>query len=105
MSTRRDFIAIVLGAPFAHACSRARPGLPLGELVDTGMVRGHALVRDGRPPPISQWRKHRVVIVGGGVAGLAAGWELRRQGVRDTVILELDRSAGGTARSGSSPVT
>jgi glycine/D-amino acid oxidase-like deaminating enzyme len=105
-STRRDFLALMLGAPLAMACRGAAPRrIPPGALVETGMTRGHALVRDRTPPAVTTWRRHRVVIVGGGVAGLAAAWELRRRGIRDVVLLELDDVVGGTARGGSSPVT
>jgi hypothetical protein len=45
-----------------------------------------------------------VVIVGAGVAGLAAAWRLRRAGLDDIVVLELDPVAGGTARAGQSPL-
>ncbi len=106
MSTRRDFLAMLLGAPFAMACSRStHHPLPPGELVETGMTRGHAAVRDGQVPQVTQWRRHQVVVVGSGVAGLAAAWELRRAGIRDVVVLELDRVTGGTARGGASSVT
>ena len=54
---------------------------------------------------MSVWRTHHVVIVGGGVAGLTAAWELRRRGAADVVVLELDDAIGGTARSGESAVT
>jgi glycine/D-amino acid oxidase-like deaminating enzyme len=105
--SRRDFVAMLLGAPFAYACSRGSTsrGLPPGSLIDTGMARAHAAVRDGKVPTVTQWRKQRVVIVGGGVAGLGAAWELRRRGVKDVVVLELDDVVGGTARGGASNVT
>src|SRR5262249_35290366 len=61
--------------------------------------------RDGGLPAITQWRHQRVVVVGSGVAGLAAAWELRRRGIRDSLVLELDDVVGGTARGGSSSVT
>jgi protoporphyrinogen oxidase len=44
------------------------------------------------------------VIVGGGVAGLSAAWHLLKSGCRDFVLLELEASAGGTARSGASQI-
>jgi thioredoxin reductase len=40
----------------------------------------------------------RVVVVGGGPAGLAAAVELRRQGVAHVVVLERDAEAGGVPR-------
>src|SRR5262245_51451325 len=105
--TRRDFVAMLLGAPFAYACSKGAPSraLPPGTLIDTGMARGHAAIRDGKVPTVTTWRKQRVVVVGGGVAGLGAAWELRRRGVTDVLVLELDDVIGGTARGGSSSVT
>ena len=106
--SRRDFVAMLLGAPMAAAlaCRGGAPAIPPGALVGTGMARGHAALRDARAvaaPPA--WREHAVVIVGAGVAGLTAAWELARRGVRDVVVLELDDVAGGTARSGDSAVT
>jgi glycine/D-amino acid oxidase-like deaminating enzyme len=111
--TRRDFVAMLLGAAAGAACGRGRPPrIPPGVLVETGARRGHAALRDvaarpaeGPAPPPARWRAHRVAIVGAGVAGLAAAWELRRRGITDVVVLELDDVAGGTARGGDSPVT
>ena len=104
--TRRDFLALLLGTPLAAACrGRAPHRIPPGALVETGMTRGHATVRDGAPLQVTTWRRHHVAIVGAGVAGLAAGWELHRRGIRDVVVLELDEIAGGTARGGASQVT
>src|SRR5258708_40064654 len=93
MSTRRDFVAMLLGSPLAAAlgCGARTPLIPPGALVDTGQRRGHQLVRDARSLPVpATWRRHRVVVVGAGVAGLAAAWQLRRRGVTDVVVLELD---------------
>jgi phytoene dehydrogenase-like protein len=107
MSTRRDFLALMLGAPLAYACRGTGPRpLPPGSIIDTGMVRGHRLLRDGAAAVTGATaRRRRVVVVGGGVAGLAAAWQLRRQQVTDVLVLELDSVTGGTSRGGSSPVT
>jgi glycine/D-amino acid oxidase-like deaminating enzyme len=106
VSTRRDFLALMLGAPLAMACRGQVPRrTPPGTLVETGMTRGHAAVRDGTVPAVTSWRSQRVVVVGGGVAGLGAAWDLRRRGIRDVLVLELDDIVGGTARGGSSAVT
>jgi phytoene dehydrogenase-like protein len=106
--TRRDFVAMLLGAPFAAAigCGTHAPRIPPGTLIETGMARGHAMIRDRHAAPaIQTWREHAVVIIGSGVAGLAAAWELRRRGVTDVVMLELDDVTGGTARGGETAVT
>ncbi len=114
--TRRDFIAMLLGAPLAAswACrGEARRGTPPGELIDTGAEAGHRWLRDAQaaaadPAAASAPRtlqRHRVVIVGGGVAGLSAAWALRRGGVSDVAVLELDAQLGGTSRSGAGPVS
>ncbi|HTR50967.1 MAG TPA: FAD-dependent oxidoreductase [Kofleriaceae bacterium] len=105
--SRREFTAMLLGAPLAYACARRGPArIPPGALVETGMRRGHAAVRDARAvPAVPRWRRVKVAIVGGGVAGLSAAWELRRRGVTDVVIVELDDVFGGTARGGESSVT
>jgi phytoene dehydrogenase-like protein len=99
--SRRDFVAMLLGAPIAAqlACRGRRRSLPPGRLIETGMTRGHALIRDGALPKPARTRETGVAIIGGGVAGLACAWELKRRGVAST-ILELDDVIGGTARGG-----
>lgn len=104
--SRRALLAAFLGAPFAAAACRRTPtrSLPPGELVGASDKVGHRLRQrvDERP---SEWTTRDVVIVGGGVAGLAAGWRLAHAGFNDYTILELETVEGGTARSGSSKVS
>jgi phytoene dehydrogenase-like protein len=103
MPTRREILAAFLGAPFAlAACGRreAAPPLPEGEIVGVSDGVGH-LIRDGLRPEPESWERAGVVIVGGGVAGLAAAWRFLRAGFEDFVLLELEPEPGGTARSGS----
>jgi len=66
---------------------------------------GHSL-RDGiaHSAPRERRRVH-VAIVGGGIAGLSAAWELERRGLREFVVLELASQAGGNARSGENDVS
>ena len=102
--SRRDLLAAFLGAPalVTSGChSEDVPALPPGEIVGPSDSLGHRL-RDGwRPVPAADaWEKHRIVIVGGGVAGLAAAWRLHRAGVTDFVLLELEPAPGGTSRGG-----
>jgi len=50
-------------------------------------------------------QRTRVVIVGGGVAGLSAAWWMERHGFRDFVLLEMENEAGGNARGGRNEVS
>jgi len=105
-TTRREFVAMLLGAPIAYAACRSHDrALPPGTLLEPGMARAHALIRDAKPPVPATWRSVDVAIVGGGVAGLGAAWELRRRGIKDVTVFELDDVSGGTARGGVSEVT
>jgi hypothetical protein len=105
--TRRDLLAAFLGVPAAIVACRSKQELhlPPGEIVGASDVLGHR-IRDGLTitPSQDQWQTTRVVIVGGGVAGLTAAGQLRRAGLEDFVLLELERAPGGTARSDASPI-
>lgn len=93
--SRRDLLAAYLGAPFAALACRENPlPLPPGTLVGASHEVGHRL-RGAPPPRPSQWESHDVVIVGAGIAGLAAAWRLGGT----TLVLELEPEIGGTARS------
>jgi len=41
-----------------------------------------------------------IVIIGAGISGLVAAWQLKKSGIDDFVVLELEDVAGGNARSG-----
>jgi len=91
--------AIVLGA---GACRPGAAGPTDGRIVGAGHSIGHLLRDPDRLPPPSTSERRAVAIVGGGVAGLAAAWQLSRRGVGDLVVLELEDSPGGNARGGVS---
>src|SRR5260370_23335893 len=103
--SRREILAAFLGVPAALAACRsgAAPELPAGEIVGASDGIGHK-IRDGRgaTPAADKWERAAVVIVGGGVAGLSAGWRFHKAGFEDFVLLELESAPGGTARSGTS---
>jgi glycine/D-amino acid oxidase-like deaminating enzyme len=103
--SRRELLGAFLGMPAAMAaCRSSAPRLPPGEIVFPSQILGHK-VRDGIPSSPSAWEQARVVIVGGGVAGLSAAWRLARAGFDDFVLLELDPAPGGTAKSGRNEVS
>jgi protoporphyrinogen oxidase len=102
---RRELLTIMLGAPAAAMLGCQPRSVPAaGELLAPDYSLGHRL-RDGidlSNPTVNH--QHKVVIVGGGMAGLAAAWRLHRSGITDFVVLELEQHAGGTAHSGKSDV-
>lgn len=42
----------------------------------------------------------KLLIVGGGIAGLACAWMLKRKGFEDFILLELEAELGGNSRAG-----
>lgn len=103
---RRHFLAAAASASAAvlgAGCQGTPPPLE-GGFAGTDMARGHALrallARASLPPPALQ-RRTRVLIAGGGMAGLAAARALRLAGVHDLALLELEDGAGGNSRAGS----
>ncbi|MBI4818533.1 MAG: FAD-dependent oxidoreductase [Deltaproteobacteria bacterium] len=92
-STRREILAAVFGLSAISGC-RTRPALA-GGFAGPSMDVGHQL-RDGFSPEPMETREVEIVIAGGGVAGLAAGWCLSRSSA-EFVLLELEPHVGGTA--------
>lgn len=111
--SRRSFLTTLGVAGVAAAAAPALVGLtrktprPIaGGFVDDGGRMGHALRdRTAAATAPRETRRVPIVIVGGGMAGLSAGWWLARAGVRDFVVLELERDAGGNSRWGQGAST
>lgn len=103
MNGRRRFLA-ASAALIASGCARREPRLPPGEMLATRYRLGHRL-REGELPAPSQARRRKVVIVGAGIAGLAAAWRLARAGFADFELLELEERPGGNARWGENRVS
>ena len=111
--SRRQFVVRAAGAlaPVALApialvgLARKAPRRLAGGFVNESAAMGHRL-RD-RAPFAAPTHAERVpvVIVGGGVAGLSAAWQLDRRGFRDFVLLEMEPQAGGNARWGENEVS
>ncbi|HYD51803.1 MAG TPA: FAD-dependent oxidoreductase, partial [Gemmatimonadaceae bacterium] len=102
--TRRQAVAALL-APALIGLTRKSPPRIAGGFVDDGGATGHRL-RDGAAmPAVRRTVRTGVVIVGAGIAGLSAAWWLRRRGMDDFVVLELERQAGGNSRWGENDAT
>ncbi|MEA3053419.1 MAG: hypothetical protein QOG72_2322 [Sphingomonadales bacterium] len=81
-----------------------RPAQVPGTLGGADLARGHRLREGGFPPPTAK-EETEIVIAGGGIAGLAAGWGLAESGLDNFRLLELEDRAGGNARSGRNAVS
>lgn len=98
--SRREFVAGLIAAPALLRLTQKSGSLIAGGFVDDNSAVGHAL-RDGTPlPRAKEQRRTSVAIVGGGIGGLSAGWQLDKRGVRDWLLLELANVTGGNSRSG-----
>ena len=91
---RRHFLAAsalpLIGCESPHEIEGGFEGI--------NVERGH-LLRDTKTwSAPTTTRRTRVLIAGGGVAGLAAARALRLRGMHDFALLELEDSAGGNAR-------
>jgi protoporphyrinogen oxidase len=75
-----------------------------GTLGGADFKRGHTL-RAGTFPIASSVEKTRIVIVGGGVAGLSAAWALADAGLSDFRLVELEDRTGGNSRSARNSVS
>lgn len=101
--SRRELLTAFLGAPFAMAaCKSERRLFPTGEIVGQNINLGHIL-RENRDFEVSpeDWETKKVAIVGGGIAGLAAAWKLKKENFDDFILLELEKDVGGTSTSGT----
>ena len=101
---RRAFLVAAASGMFASCEVRDGTVLPPGELQGPDIALGHALRDGGLPPPVEE-KRIGIAIVGAGIGGLAAAWQLARHGVTDITLFELEAAAGGNARSGENAVS
>jgi hypothetical protein len=103
--SRRAVLAGGAATAGALASGGCAPTTMPGTLGGADFMRGHRLRARALPAPTGPEERAGVVIAGGGVAGLAAGWRMAEAGFHDFVLLELEDRTGGNARSGESQVT
>lgn len=107
---RRTFLKTSLAGAFAGvtgllASRWQRPRVIPGSIVGQSHEAGH-LLRDRKLSlEPSERLETPIVIVGSGIAGLSAAWQLEKSGIRDFLVLELERDAGGNAVSGVNTVS
>jgi monoamine oxidase len=99
VSRRACLVAAATAAawPLA-ACTRQPTPLLQGGWVGAAHERGHRL---RQPPPSAAGARQRrasVLVVGAGIAGLAAARGFQRAGVDDVQLLELEDQPGGNSR-------
>jgi monoamine oxidase len=92
--TRRAWLG---GALALAGCTKAAPRFD-GADVGLSHARGHRLRGGSALPAPALERRAGVVIVGAGIAGLAAARAFARRGVDDVHVLELEDAAGGNSR-------
>lgn len=94
---RRAVLAAGAGALALAGCEPGPPPLE-GGWVGVAHARGHRLRQAGELPAAAVQHRASVVVVGAGVAGLAAARAFARLGVDDVQVLELEDQAGGNSR-------
>ena len=92
---RRTLLA---GAAALAACSRDEAPAAPAAWVGAHHDRGHRLRQPGPLPIATVQRRAGVLVLGAGVAGLAAAHALARRGIDDVQILELEDQPGGNSR-------
>src|SRR5512139_602987 len=106
--SRRQFIASGIAGSALLAWGQysglfASKGIP-GAILGASSATGHRL-REGKFPEPARTIKSDVVIVGGGIAGLSAGYALSRAGNNNFLLLELEQEAGGNSSNGKNAVS
>ncbi|MFT7625905.1 MAG: phytoene dehydrogenase-like protein, partial [Myxococcota bacterium] len=81
------------------------PTVLQGEIQGNNASVGHRVRAGGLPAPTGDVQRRKVLIIGGGIAGLSAAWRLAEAGVDGVEVLELGEQAGGTSRAGRNDVS
>ncbi|RQO63296.1 hypothetical protein DBR47_01760 [Paucibacter sp. KBW04] len=95
---RRELLALGAASALLSACDSGASGLQ-GGWVGASHARGHRL-RQALPQGLAGGpiKRTHTLIIGGGVSGLACARALKRSGMDDFALLELEDQAGGNSR-------
>jgi monoamine oxidase len=100
---RRRSVLLATGAAALAACQRREPLAAQDRIatrwVGANAARGHRLRLTGTLPAPAKQHRTDVLVLGAGVAGLAAARAFMRQGRSDVQVLELEDQAGGNSRA------
>ena len=103
--SRRHFLASAGAGALALLAGCGKDPRPFsGRIIGASSNAAHRL-RDGTFPAPVDTVKTKGVIVGGGIAGLAAARRLDKKGLRDFILLDLEPNPGGNSSSGSNSIS
>jgi NADPH-dependent 2,4-dienoyl-CoA reductase/sulfur reductase-like enzyme len=83
---------------------RALKDIPV-TLLGPSAIAGHRFRNGFQFPEPSEFKNTQVLIVGGGMSGLSAGYRFLKRGLKDFKVLELENEVGGNSRSGKNDMS
>jgi len=105
LKSRRTFLksisaGIILASipSFLQSCKEKAITFAI-RLSGTNHILGHRL-RTKDFPKISRTIEIPYLIIGGGISGLSAARQLKKRGIEDFLVLELEKNTGGNSRNG-----
>ena len=103
---RRDFIQLAVGI---SGCTALLPSCTpkkkiKGKILGSSAHIGH-LLRDKTFEKPSEVAQKDVVIVGAGVSGLSAAYHLKKAGIENFALLDLEEKTGGNSAHGKNEVS
>lgn len=104
LSRRSLLLGASLGPAMACKGEASKPAKVEARFVGQSPERGHLLRSAAHVgSSIDARLRTQVAIVGAGAAGLCAAWRLKKAGLDDVLLFELEPAPGGTARSDELP--